>query len=100
MGKKGIFLENGVYLSLIWRQLGNLNSVKQYFAAAWLLEACNNTKGCGLSTATWSQKGEKLVLIDVQIDSAENLLVIKVFCEIFQLYEFVHSCAPFRSLSA
>ena len=100
MGKKGIFLENGVYLSLIWRQLGNLNSVKQYFAAAWLLEACNNTKGCGLSTATWSQKGEKLVLIDVQIDSAENLLVIKVFCEVFQLYEFVHSCAPFRSLSA
>ena len=96
MGKKGIFLENGVYLSLIWRQLGNLNSVKQYFAAAWLLEACNNTKGCGLSTATWSQKGEKLVLIDVQIDSAENLLVIKVFCEVFQLYEFVHSCAPFR----
>ena len=42
------------------------------------------------------QKGEKLVLIDVQIDSAENLLFIKVFCEVFQLYEFVHSCAPFR----
>ena len=41
-------------------------------------------------------RGEKLVLIDVQIDSAENLLVIKIFCEVFQLYEFVHSCAPFR----
>jgi len=44
---------------------------------------CNDSKGGGFSAATWSQKGEKLVLINVQIDSAKNLLVIKVFCEIF-----------------
>ena len=42
MRKQCIFLEYRVDLSFIWRQLGDLNSVKQYLSAAWLLKAGND----------------------------------------------------------
>ena len=51
MGKKGIFLENRVDLSFIGRKLGNFNSVKQYFAAARLLKACDDTKRRGFAAS-------------------------------------------------
>ena len=39
MRKQCIFLEYRVDLSLIWRQLGDLNTVKKHLSAAWLLKA-------------------------------------------------------------
>ena len=39
MRKQCVFLEYRVDLSFIWGQLGDLNTVKQYLSAAWLLKA-------------------------------------------------------------
>ena len=43
MRKQCIFLEYRVDFSFIWRQLGDLNTVKQHLSAAWLLKSCDNS---------------------------------------------------------
>ena len=53
--------------------------------------------GTGVTSVIQSSSATTVMVIGF-VNS--GMLVIKVFCEIFQLYEFVHSCAPFRSLSA
>ena len=83
MRKQCIFLEYRVDLSFIWRQLGDLNSVKQYLSAAWLLKAGNDPLRLLSFHSRWSQKRKEFVFVNVQINAPEHLLVIKVFCEIF-----------------
>ena len=83
MWKQRIFLEYRIDLPFIWRKLGDLNAVKQHLSTAWFLKSCDDPQGCCFSTAAGSQKRKEFVFVDIQVDSPEHLLVIKIFCEIF-----------------
>ena len=51
MGKKGVILKYGIYVSFIWLQIRHIPALQPYTSAVWLLQACDNAKGGGLAAA-------------------------------------------------
>ena len=80
MRKKSILLKHSINLSLVRGKLGNLNPVKQYFS---VFKACNDSKGGCLSASAGSQKRQEFLFVNIQIDAAQNLLIIKILGQIF-----------------
>ena len=83
MRKKSILLKHSINLSLVRGKLGNLNPVKQYFSVTWFFKACNDSKGGCLSASAGSQKRQEFLFVNIQIDAAQNLLIIKILGQIF-----------------
>src|SRR5699024_4443490 len=61
MGKKGVFLENGIQLPLIRRKIGDILPIEDHLSRIRRFKSAENTQCGGFSAAARSQKGEKLI---------------------------------------
>ena len=79
MGKKGVFLENGIQLSFVWRKGSDILAVKDDPALIGGLKAADEAQRRGLSAAAGAEEREKLILTDIEIQIVQNHLAVVGF---------------------
>ena len=94
MREKCIALENGVYISLIWRQIIYIFSHKHHIALVSRLKAADNSQSGGFTAAGGTQKSEKFVIVNIQIYIIQNNLTVKGLAYTLKLYNLFH-CRPY-----
>ena len=75
MREKGIFLEYGIQLPLIGRQLCNILTVKNDFSLGRFKETSQNSEQCCFAAPGGSEQGHKLILLNIKIDIFQNQLI-------------------------
>ena len=60
-----IFLKYGIYLALIRRNLGNIDTIKQNLAATRLIKTGNDPQRGRLSAAGRSKQRQELILVNI-----------------------------------
>ena len=95
MREQGVFLENGVDLPLIGRNVIDPHTVEQDISRRRRRETSDDTQRGGFAAPAGSEKREELLIIDVQIDVIENQLVVECHAEIPQANQlFGHVSSP------
>ena len=89
MREERIFLEYGVYLTLIRRDVVDLNSVKKHLSDIRGLKSADNTQSGGLTASRRTEKGDKFLVVDVKIDTVKNGFAVKRFGNISQINDLV-----------
>ena len=74
-GKKGVFLENGIQLSFVWRKGSDILAVKDDPALIGGLKAADEAQRRGLSSAG-AEEREKLILTDIEIQIVQDHLAV------------------------
>ena len=78
MRKQRIPLKNGVDVALVRRHPVDFFSVEENISRTWLHKSANNAqRGC-FATAGRSQKGHEFLIVNIQIDSLEDTLTVKL----------------------
>jgi hypothetical protein len=72
MRKQGIGLKDGVDLSLVWRQVGNVDSAEEQATFGRLLKAADHAKSGRLAAARGTEKREELASLDVQREAIDG----------------------------
>ena len=91
VGKEGILLKNSVDVPFVGGHVVDFLAQEEDFALIRGLKAADEPEHGGLSAARGAQQGDKLVVIDVQVDVLEHRLPVKGFGDIFQLDDFFHT---------
>ena len=68
VGKQGVFLEYGVDLPLIGRNVINPHTVKEDVSRRWCREAANHPQRGGLAAPAGPKQCEEFFVIDVKVD--------------------------------
>ena len=91
MGEEGILLKNSVDVPFVGGHVVDFLAQKEDIALIRGLKAADEPEHGGLSAARGAQQGDKLVVIDVQVDVLEHRLPVKGFGDVFQLDDFFHT---------
>ena len=65
MGEQRVFLENGVELPAVGRQMGDILAVEDDLALIRVLKPAQNPKGRRLAAAAGAQQCEKFIFTDI-----------------------------------
>ena len=66
--------------------MGDVRPVKDHFSGIRIFKSSQDTQGSGLTAAAWSQKGEKFVFPDGEIQLIQDDLIPETFGYINQIY--------------
>ena len=97
-----ILLEHRVHRPLVRRHVGDVLAIKKDIARFRCYKAGNHTQGRRLAAARGAQEGDKLLVVDVQRKSVQDLLPIEFDNNVFQRYDqiFIHFyCIPLCGIS-
>ena len=95
MGKQGVFLEHGVDLPLMRRNVIDPHTVKGHITGSGRGKPTDDAQRRGFATAAGSKQCEEFGIVDVKIDVVENQLVVKRHAEIPQANQlFGHLSSP------
>ena len=83
--EEGIVLEHGVHGPPVGLQVRNVRAVQDHLAAVRGLQARNDPQGGGFAAAGGPQQGDKLPLLNVQVNAAEHLRVPEALLDSFEL---------------
>ena len=93
--EQGVFLENGVDLPLIGRDVINPHTVEQDISRRRRRETSDDTQRGGFAAPAGSEKCEELFVIDIKVNVIENRLVVECHAEIPQANQlFGHVSSP------
>ena len=95
-------LEHRVHRPLVRRHVGDVFAIKKDIARFRCYKAGNHTQGRRLAAARGAQEGDKLLVVDVQRKSVQDLLSIELDNNVFQRYDqiFIHFyCIPLCGIS-
>ena len=84
MRKKRVLLEHRIDRPLIRRQIRDVLAIKKDIARFWGDKPGNHAQGRGLAAARRPQKGHKLLVVNVERKSVQNLLPVKINNNVFQ----------------
>ena len=95
MREQGVFLENGVDLPLIGRDVINPHTIEQDISRRRRRETSDDTQRGGFAAPAGSEKCEELFVIDIKVNVIENRLVVECHAEIPQANQlFGHVSSP------
>ena len=80
MRKKGIFLKNGIKLTLIGRAGGNIGSVKNNLSLIRMLKAADDTQRSRFAAAAGTKERQKFIFPYVQTHIVKNKRAVIGFC--------------------
>jgi hypothetical protein len=89
VGEECIFLKNGVDVALVGRDVVDALAVKDNVALVGALEAADDAKRRGFSTARRAEKRDKFLVMDDKINVVENGFSVKAFGNVFELNQYV-----------
>ena len=82
--EQGVFLEHGVHLALVGRQIGDVLPVKKNIAGARLDKSANDSEGRCLAAAGRAQEGNELLVVNVQRETVEHVLPVEANNNVLQ----------------
>ena len=88
MGKQGILLEYRIEFPFIRWFFTDFFSVKNHGSFIRIQKSTQNPQKRRLPAATWTQKRDKFIFKNIQIDSFQNDLPVKTFHNIAKLDQF------------
>ena len=94
MREQGVALEYGVDVALMGRQAVDVLPHKDNVAAVRGLKTADDAQQRRLAAARRAQQGDKLVVIDVEVDVVEHDLAVKGFCDVLDFDDLFHVPAP------
>ena len=95
MGKQGVFLEHGVDLPLMRRNVIDPHTVKGHITGCGRGKPTDDPQRGGLAAPAGPKQREEFGIVDVKIDVVENQLVVKRHAEIPQANQlFGHLSSP------
>ena len=68
MGKQGISLENRIDLPFVSGDVIHARTVEKHIAGGRRQKPADDSESCGFPAAGWAQKGQKFVVVDIEID--------------------------------
>ena len=93
--KQGVFLENGIDLPLIGRNVINPHTVEQDVSGRRSREAANDPQRGGLTAPAGSEQCEEFLVIDIKIDVIQYRFIVVHHAEIPQANQlFGHVSSP------
>jgi hypothetical protein len=97
MGKKRVFLEYGVQLPFVGGKLGDVVPVKENVSVVGAFKSPKDTERGRFAASGRTQKGQKLVFTDVEIQFVQNRHSVVGFRDVDKVDQFVFQCpaAPF-----
>ena len=93
MGEQGVALEDRVDLPFVGRYVVDALAVKDDRAFVLLQETAQDTQQCGLAAAGGTQQRHKFIFIDIQIDTLEYDLAVKILDDIPEFDQFPHAAS-------
>jgi hypothetical protein len=99
MWKERISLKNGVDVALMRGQIVDDLTVKAYLTRIGGVKSRNYTKGGGLTATRGSEKGHKLTVVNIKVDTSKHRLAVKRLADISKLdhillFHFCRYLAP------
>ena len=88
--EQGVFLEDRIDVALVGRDIVDAFSHENHIALIRVDKAADDSQGCSFSAAGGAQKGNKLIVMNIQTDIVQNCLSVKGFGDVFQFNNFVH----------
>lgn len=89
MREERVFLEYGVDLALVGRDVHDVLAVEEDLALGGLQEAAEDAQQRRLATAGGTEQGDELIFVNVQADALEDdLPVLKALDDILELDQF------------
>ena len=79
-----ILLEHRVHRALVGRHTGDILALEQNFAGIRLQKACDQPQGRGLAAAGRTQQRNELFVMDIEIQSVQNALAVKLHYDVPQ----------------
>ena len=93
--EQGVFLENGIDLPLIGRNVINPHTVEQDVSGRRSREAANDPQRGGLTAPAGSEQCEEFFVIDIKIDVIQYRFVVKRHAQVPQANQlFGHVSSP------
>ena len=84
MREQRITLEHRIDVAFVRRHAVDLFAVEEDISLIWLDKAADNAQSGRLAAARWAEEGDKLLVVDIQIDALEHSLTVKFHHHIFQ----------------
>ena len=85
-----VLLENGVEVSFVWRQFGDILAVEVDVTACWLLKSGNHAQSGCFATTRWAKQCYELALFDVQRQVFYNGFVAIRLVDVFDFDDIFH----------
>src|SRR5690554_5860342 len=101
MRKQCVFLEHGVYCSLIGRYFCDILPAEKHLSFCWGFKSSDDPKGRGLSATGWTQKRQELVLPDIKIHIVQYGIAAESLGDVFQIDHNItcHNSCPLSRIS-
>ena len=94
MGEKGVTLKDGVDVSLIGGQVAYILAHKNDVSLIGAFKAADEPQRGRFAAAGRAQQGEKLIVINIQIDFVQHQFSIKGLAYVFKLNYLLHAHTP------
>ena len=95
VGEKGIFLKDRVDISLVGGHVVDALAQEDHVSLVGGFKAADEPEERSFAAAGGTQKGEKFVVVNVQVDIFQDgLLPVEGFGDVFQLNDFFHGRPP------
>ncbi len=96
MGEESVTLENGVDVSLVWRNVVYPVTHENNVTLIGILEAADEAESSCLSAAGRAEECKKLVVIYIQTDVVKNGLAVKSLAYTLELDYLFHTLSPIK----
>ena len=94
MREKSVFLEDRVYVSLVGGNVVDPLAHEDYVALVGLFESADHAESRRLAAAGRSQQRDEFVVVDIQIDTVENLFTVKRLAYVLEFDDLFHDLSP------
>ena len=95
VGEQGVALEDRIDLPLVGRNVVDALAVKDDRAFILLQEAAQDTQQRGFTAAGRTEQRHKFVFINIQIDTFEHDLSVKILDDVPEFDQFAHAALSF-----
>ena len=82
MRKQGIFLKYGIYLSLVRREVGDIDIVKQNASGIRLFKSADDSQRSRFAAAARTEQRNKFVFPDIERQVLYHFRVAVAFCDV------------------
>ena len=82
VGKKGVFLEYGIDLPLVWGQMGDILSLKQHLAGIRRFKPAQNSERRRLAAAGRTEKSNEFAFSDIKIHIVDDAYAVELFADV------------------
>ncbi len=91
VGEERVALEDGVDVALVRGHIVDTLAHEDHVALVRGLKAADDAQRRGLAAARGAEQGEKLIVIDIEIDMVEHYFAVKSLGDVLELHDLFHA---------